>query len=112
MANIPEGDCDAVLALVTETLCDAGRIAPPRDAERGDWLRGDAEWSEPDEHGWVALVPVRIDVWVPKALVAWQVALQSGRPLQLKWIDDPRLSLARWPAIEAAVGRLYAAAGV
>lgn len=78
MADISEGDRDAVLALVTKALRDAGRTAPPAEAEQGDWLRGDAEWSEPDELGWVALVLSRIDVWVPKAIVAWQVALRSG----------------------------------
>lgn len=112
MANIPEDDRDAVLVLVTEALRDAGRTAPPPEAEQGDWLRGEAEWSEHDEHGWVALVPVRLDVWVPKALVAWQMTLQSGGLIQPGWMDDPRLSLARWPAIEAAVRRLYAAVEV
>lgn len=112
MADIPEGDRDAVLALVTEALRDAGQTAPPPEAEQDDWLRGDADWSEPDEHGWVALAPIRFDVWVPKALVAWQVALQLGGLLQPEWMDDPRLSLARWPAIEAAVRRLYAAVEV
>ncbi|WP_010188491.1 hypothetical protein [Sphingomonas sp. PAMC 26605] len=112
MADIPEGDRDAVLALVTEALRDAGQTAPPLEAEQGDWLRGDAEWSGPDKHGWVALVPVGLDVWVPKALVAWQVALRSDGLLPPEWMDDPRLSLTRWPAIEAAVRRLYAAAEV
>ena len=110
MTNIPEGDREAVLALVTETLRDAGRTTPPAAAEQGDWLRGDVEWSDADEHGWVALVPSHIDVWVPKALVAWQVALQSGGLLQPEWMDDPRLSLKRWPTIETAVRRLYATA--
>lgn len=106
MEDITGDDRDAVLALVTEALRDAGRTEPPPEAEQGDWLRGDAEWSEPDEHGWVALVPVRLDVWVPKAMVAWQVMLQSGGTVWPEWMDDPRLSLARWPAIEAAVRRL------
>lgn len=109
MADIPEGDCDAVLVLVTEALRDARRTAPPAEAEQGDWLRGNVKWSEPDEHGWVALIPVQFDVWMPKALVAWQMALQSGDLLQPNWMNEPRYSLARWPVIETAVRRLYAA---
>ncbi len=70
MADISGSDRAAVLALVTEALRNAGRTAPPLETEQGDWLRGNAKWSEPDEHGWVALVPVQFDVWMPKALVA------------------------------------------
>ena len=77
----------------------------PPEAEQGDWLRGETEWNEPDEHGRVALVPDRLDVWVPKVLVAWQMALQSGDLLQPECMDDPRHSLARWPTIGAAVRR-------
>ena len=47
-----------------------------------------------------------------KALVAWQMALQSGNLLQPNWMNDPRFLLKRWPAIEATVRRLYAAAEV
>ena len=110
MADIPEGDRDAVLALIIEAMRDAGQTVPPPETEQGDWLCGDAEWSEPDEHGWVALVLIRLNVWEPKALVAWQGTLQSGGPLEPEWMDDPHLSPARWPAIEAAVRRLYATA--
>jgi len=112
MANIPKGDRDVALALVIEALRAAERTAPPPETEQGDWLRGNVKWSEPDEHGWVALIPVQFDVWVPKVLVAWQMALQSGDLLQPNWMNDPRFSLRRWSAIEAAVHRLYTAAEV
>lgn len=66
MADIPGSDRDAVLALVTEALRNAGRTVPPPETEKGDRLRGNAKWSEPDEHGWVALIPVQFDVWMRK----------------------------------------------
>lgn len=107
MMDNSQDDRDAVLALVTETLRDAGRTTPPPETEQGDWLRGNAEWSDPDANGWVTLKPVEIAVWVPKALVGWQVALQSSDPLAPEWLEYPRLSLTRWPAVEAAVRSLY-----
>lgn len=108
MMDIFQDDRDAALALVKETLRDAGRTTPPPEIEQGDWLRGTAEWSDPDANGWVTLVPVEIAVWVPRALVGWQAALESRDPLKLEWLDLPHLSLTRWPAVAAAVRRLYA----
>lgn len=109
MMDISQDDRDAVLALVTETLRDAGRTTPPPETEQDDWLRGTAEWSDPDANGWVTFAPVEIAVWVPKALFGWQVALESRDPLAPEWLKYPHLSLTRWPAVEAAVHRLYAA---
>ena len=108
--DISEGDREAALALVKATLRDAGRTTPPPETEQGDWLRGTAEWSDPDANGWVTLTPVEIPVWVPKALVGWQVALETDGPLNSKWLEFPNMSLKRWPEIEAAVRCLYAAA--
>lgn len=49
-------------------------------------------------------------VWVPRALVFWRMAVWTGALVSGKQRRDPRHSLARWPAIEAAVCFLYAAA--
>ena len=57
-----EGDREAILALLDQALRDAGRTEPPPEAEQGAWLKGDIEWSVPDEHGWIAVVPVRTDI--------------------------------------------------
>ena len=57
------------------------------------------------------MVPVRTDIWSPKALVALQTTLRSGGTLRRMSMDDPRLSLARWPVIEAAVRRKFGAEG-
>ena len=108
MDDVSERDRAEVLALIDQALRDEERTTPPAAAERQDWLKGEFEWGDPDEHGWIAMVPGRPDIWVPKALVTWQITLQSGGTLGREPLDDPRLSLARWPDIEAAVRRLYA----
>ena len=111
MDDVSEQDRAALLALVDEALRDAGRTEPPPEAELSAWLKGDIEWSVPDEHGWIAMVPVRTDIWSPKALVALQTTLRSGGTLGRMSMDDPRLSLARWPAIEKAVRRTFGSVG-
>lgn len=108
MDEVSPQDRAEVLILIDQALRDGERTTPPPEAEREDWMKGEFEWSEPDEHGWVGMVPGRPDVWVPTALVTWQITLQSGGTLGRELLDDPRLSLARWPGIEAAVRRLYA----
>ena len=108
MDYVSERDRSEVLALIVQALRDEERTSPPAEAEREGWLKGEFEWSEPDEHGWIAMVPGRPDVWVPKALVTWRITLESNGTLGRELLDDPRLSLARWPDIEAAVRRLYA----
>ena len=76
------------------------------------WLKsGGVPLSAPiHKHGWIAVVPVRTDIWVPKALVSLQIALRSGGKLGHEFMEDPRLSLTRWPAIEEAVRGMSAAA--
>ena len=108
MDDVSEQARANVLGLIDQALRDDERTTPPPEAERMDRLKGEFEWSEPDEHGWIAMVLGRSDVWVPKALVTWQITLQRGGTFGRELLDDPRLSLARWPDIEAAVGRLYA----
>ena len=108
MDDVSEQDRAEVLALIDQALRDDERTTPPPEAERIAWLKGEFEWSEPDEHGWIAMVPGRPDVWVPRGLVTWQIELRSNRTLGRELLDDSRVWLARWPAIEAAVGRLYA----
>jgi hypothetical protein len=104
MDDVSEEDRAALLALVDEALRDEGRTEPPPEAERGAWLKDDIEWSVPDEHGWIAMVPVRTGIWSPKVLVALQTPLRSGGTLGRELMDDPRLSLVRWPAIARRCG--------
>ena len=111
MDDVSEQDRAALLALIDDALRGEGRTEPPPEAERGAWLKGDIEWSVPDEYGWVAMVPVRSDIWSPKALVAWQIILRSGGTLGREVMDDPRHSLARWPAIHEAVRRTFGTVG-
>ena len=108
MDDVSEQDRAEVLALIDQALRADERTTPPPEAGRMDWLKGEFEWSEPDEHGWIAMVPGRSDVWVPKVLVTWQITLRRGGTFGRELLDDPRVSLARWPSIEEAVGRLYA----
>lgn len=102
MMEAPELDRDALLALLDRMLrAEAVTDAPPAD-ERGDWLYGSAGFTEPDEHGWMAPLP-STDIWVPRALVFWRMAILSDAPVSDEQMHDPRHSLARWPAIERAV---------
>ena len=98
----PELDRDALLALLDRMLrAEAVADAPPA-AERGEWLYGSAGFTEPDEHGWMAPLPSP-ELWVPRALVFWRMAILSDAPVSDEQMRDPRHSLARWPAIERAV---------
>jgi len=100
--EVPELDRDALLALLDRTLrAETVADAPPA-AERGDWLYGSAGFAEPDEHGWMAPLP-STEMWVPRALVFWRMAILSDAPVSDEQMRDARHSLARWPAIEAAV---------
>ena len=101
----PTLDRDALLALLDRMLrAEAVTDAPPA-AERGDWLYGSAGFTESDEHGWMAPFP-STDEWVPRALVFWRMAILSDAPVSDEQMCDPRHSLARWPAIEAALRRM------
>jgi hypothetical protein len=108
MNDLSERHRAEVLALINQALRDGEKTAPPAEVERKGWLKGEFEWGEPDEHGWFAMVLGRPDVWVPKALVTWQITLQLNATLARELLDNPCLSLARWPDVEAAVRRLYA----
>jgi len=98
----PELDRDALLALLDRMLRAEVVTDAPSAAERADWLYGSAGFTEPDEHGWMAPAPPA-DVWVPRALVFWRMAILSDAPVSDEQMRDSRHSLARWPAIEAAV---------
>ena len=98
----PELDRDGLVVLIDRMLrAEAVADAPPA-AERGDWLYGSAGFTEPDEHGWMAPAPPA-DIWVPRALVFWRMAVLSDASVSEEQTRDPRHSLARWPAIEHAV---------
>lgn len=47
--------------------------------------------------------------WTPRALVFWRMAMRTGAPVSEEQRCDPRHSLARWPAIGAAIDRLMEA---
>ena len=98
----PELDRDALLALLDRMLCAEAVADTPPAAERGDWLYGSAGFTEPDEHGWMAPASPA-DVWVPRALVFWRMAILSDASVSDEQMRDPRHSLTRWPAIERAV---------
>ena len=102
-----ELDRDGLVALIDRMIRAEPVADAPPAAERGDWLYGSAGFTEPDEHGWMAPLP-STDVWVPRALVFWRMAILSDAPVSAKQMRDPRHSLARWPAIERAV-RAYVA---
>src|SRR3546814_6074010 len=80
--------------------------APPQ-AERGDWMFGSVdptEFTEPDEHGWMAIVPSSLPrIWIPRALCFWRMVVSIGGTISLEQLAHPAHSLARWPAIEQAV---------
>ena len=101
---------DALIALLDRTLRTEARADAPPEAERGYWLHGSPEpltFTEPDRHGWMAIKPsMEPEVWMPRALVFWRMAVLTGPPVSEELRRDPRHSLARWPAIEAAVDRL------
>ncbi len=89
-------------ALIGRMLDAETRNAPPPVGQEGDWLYGSAGFTEPGEHGWMALLP-SAHVWTPRALVFWRMAMRTGAPVSEEQRCDPRHSLARWPAIEAGV---------
>src|SRR3546814_19123075 len=67
------------------------------------------EFTEPDEHGWMAIVPSSLPrKWIPRALCFWRMVVSIGGTLSLEQLAHPAHSLARWPAIEQA-GRSYLA---
>ena len=92
-------------ALIGRMLDAEMRDMPPPAGEEADWLYGSAGFTAPDEHGWMAPLP-SAHVWSPRALVFWRMAVRTGAPVSEEQRRDPRHSLARWPAIEAAVDRL------
>jgi hypothetical protein len=99
----------ATLATLIGRMLDAeARSIPPPVGEEGDWLYGSGGFTEPDEHGWMAPLP-SAHVWTPRALVFWRMAMRTGAPVSEEQRRDPRHSLMRWPAIEAALDRLMEA---
>ena len=111
MSGATEMTRETLAALIGRMLDAETLTTPPSPGEEGDWLYGSAGFTEPDEHGWMAPLP-SARVWTPRALVFWRMAVRTGAPVSEEQRRDPRHSLARWPAIEAAVYRLYAAAEV
>lgn len=98
---------DAVLALLDGAIRVEARQEIPPGVERRDWIRGGVEptrFTEPDEHGWFAPIRTQAEMWLPRALVFWRVAIASGAPIKRAWMRELRHSLTRWPAIEVAVG--------
>jgi hypothetical protein len=106
------GDADmtreTLEALIGRMLDAETRTTPPPVYEGGGWLYGSAGFTKPDEHGWTAPLP-SARVWVPRALVFWRMAMRTGTLVSEEQRRDLRHSLARWPAIEAAVDRLMEA---
>ena len=95
-------------ALIGRMLDAETRTTLPPTGEEEDWLYGSAGFTEPDEHGWMAPLP-SAHVWSPRALVFWRMAVRTGARVSEEHACDPRHSLARWPAIEAAVRRMVEA---
>jgi hypothetical protein len=102
---------DVLAALIGRMLHAEARTDAPPENERGDWLYGGigpTEFTEPDAHGWMAIVPPTARAWMPRALVFWQEVVRAGFPVSPTLAAHPAHSLARWPAIEKAV-RAYVA---
>lgn len=97
---------DTLEILIGRMLDAETRTTPPPPGEEGDWLYGSAGFTEPDEHGWMAPVPPA-HVWTPRALVFWRMVVRTGATVNEEQMRDPRHSLARWPAIEAAVSQAF-----
>src|SRR3546814_8060394 len=83
--------------------------APPQ-AERGDWMFGSVdptEFTEPDEHGWMAIVPSSLPrIWIPRALCFWRMVVSIGGTISLEQLAPPAHSLARWPRSEEHTSEL------
>lgn len=100
-------DRDAIVALLDQTIRAEARADTPTEADRRDWLHGSVdpvEFTEPDDHGWMGVVPAKTEGWIPRALVFWRTVLSSGGSVRRDWMREPVHSLGRWPAIEEAVG--------
>ncbi|WP_065847752.1 hypothetical protein [Sphingobium sp. Ndbn-10] len=102
-----ELDRDALVALLDRMLRAEARADAPPETERGEWTYGSVGYTEPDEHGWMA--PILPKVWMPTGLVVWRIWIWSGGTIRREQMDDPRHSLARWPAIEREVQTYMAA---
>lgn len=82
---------------------EARADAPP---EQRDWLYGSIDpiaFTEPDAHGWMAIIPSPAKGWMPRALCFWLMIVRTGGTYSLDQMAHPAHSLARWPAIEQAV---------
>lgn len=110
MNGADEMDRNALAVLIDRTLRAEARTDAPPEAERGNWLYGGVEpltFTEPDRYGWMAIEPsTSPKVWIPRALCFWREAVTTGAPVSPELAAHPAHSLARWPAIEAAIGRL------
>src|SRR3546814_9438662 len=77
-----ELDRNTLVALLDRMIrAEALGDAPPQ-AERGDWMFGSVdptEFTEPDEHGWMAIVPSSLPrLWIPRALCFWRLVVSIG----------------------------------
>lgn len=89
---------DALAALIGRMLQAEARTDAPPESERGNWLYGSVgptEFTEPDEHGWMAIVPPTTRAWTPKALVYWHAMVWSGLSASPLLASHPAHSLAR-----------------
>ena len=110
MDDMPEQDRAALVALLDQALRDGARTEPPAPGERGEWLSGGSELSEPDGNGWMTRVATE-PRWVPRALVFWRMAALADTPVAEELTRDPRHSLARWPEIDAMARRAFGTVG-
>ena len=100
-------DRDALLALIDRMMrAEACADAPP-PAEKNEWLYGSVDptaFTEPDEHGWMAIRPsTQPKAWIPRALCFWRTVVAMEGTVSLEQMANPAQSLARWPGIEQAV---------
>lgn len=92
---------------ILETLLSAleaeARTEEPPLNKRDDWLYGSVRYTELElnQHGYRK--PITPPVWMPRALLFWHVAIETGYPIVPELGNDPRHSLERWPDVERAV---------
>lgn len=107
MDAVTDPNRQAIVALLDQAIRAEARGDAPPEAERRDWLHGGVDpiqYTDPDEHGWMEIVPPSTKAWIPRALVFWHTVLSSGGTVSREQMRHPAHSLSRWPAIEAAVG--------
>ena len=108
MGGVFERDRDAVVALLDRALRDEERTERPLQSDRRNWLYGSAGLTEPDKHGWMAPVPPA-DVWVPRALVFWRMAVLTGTAVSDEQMYDPSLFARALAGDQGGCGHVLAA---